>query len=171
MTQLAKDAGGPDLATLRAALRVVQRDLDTEEPGPGRLRLVGTETGVFVALPDGRFWPGGAGALPSAPNLPEAVAAVAEATQECLGEILWKVWPLCPDHGTGMYVRATESAGPAWACGLEGGHTAAAVGELRRAAARVRPPGADGADDPEAAADTPITREPLPVDGDESVPA
>jgi hypothetical protein len=171
MTQLAKDAGGPDLATLRAALRVVQRDLDTEGPGPGRLRLVGTETGVFVALPDGRFWPGGAGALPAAPDLAEAVAAVAEATQECLGEILWKVWPRCPDHGVGMYVWATESAGPAWACRLEGGHTAAAVGELRRTAVRARLPVADGADAPETVADTPVTRESFPGDGDESVPA
>jgi hypothetical protein len=159
---------GPDLATLRAALRVVQRDLDAEEPGPGRLRLIGTETGVFVALPDGRFWPGGAGALPDAPDLAEAVAAVAEATQECLNEVLWKVWPLCPDHGVGMYVRAAESAGPEWACGLDGGHTAAAVGELGRAAARARPPAVG---DPEALAGTSATPELLSGDGDESMPA
>jgi hypothetical protein len=138
-------SAGPDLATLRAALRAVQRDLDAERPSPGRLQLIGTESGVFVALPDGRFWPGGMGALPDAPDLAEAVAAVAEATQECLGEILWKVWPLCPDHGVGMSVH--PGAEPTWECGLDGGHPAAAIGELGRAAARVRPPVPGGTGD------------------------
>jgi len=125
---------GPDLATLRAALRAIQRDLDVEQPGTGRLRLVGTEAGMFVALPDGRYWPGRA--VVADGEFTETVARVAEAAQECLAEILWKTWPRCPEHETGLRVgrRDSGSDGPAWECALDGGHTVAVVGELGRAA-------------------------------------
>jgi hypothetical protein len=164
------------LAALRLALRLVQRDVDGYPPPnagddqdgaragealptrPGgaasgaRLRLVGSELGVFVALPDGRFWAGGAGPLPTAAEGVEALVAVAARVQECFAEILWHSWPRCPDHPTVLRAEAAPAnavagAAPAaatgvapsgaagteeavWRCDAEAGHTVAPVGSL-----------------------------------------
>ncbi|MBL7497036.1 hypothetical protein [Frankia nepalensis] len=166
-----------ELAPLRAALRLVQRDLDAGSPsgpgldaepgaegldaggeavvaGTGRFRLVATEQGVFVALPDGRFWVGGAGALPLADPRGEhadsaaATVAVAMGAQECLSELLWHRWPRCPEHGATL--RAETADGEAvWCCGV--GHRVAAVGGLARA--MTRPPASPGTGVPAAVQD------------------
>jgi hypothetical protein len=102
----------PDLTALRSALRAVQRDLDGDAPTPGRLRLIGTEQGVFVALPDGRFWPAGGGPLPITDQSAAAVVAVAAAVQECLAEILWLAWPRCPEHDAVLRPERASSTDP-----------------------------------------------------------
>ncbi|MDT3443796.1 MULTISPECIES: hypothetical protein [unclassified Pseudofrankia] len=156
------------LAGLRAALRLVQRDLDshpgdgpaigTDDDGTGgldldgdgsgeatglavagssRFRLVGTEQGFFVALPDGRFWPAGAGPLPLGAEGDEAVLAVALGVQECFAEILWHAWPRCPRHGAALRAEARTPADEViWRCGADEGHDVAPVGHLAIAAPR-----------------------------------
>jgi hypothetical protein len=139
-----------ELSGLRAALRLVQRDLDgyprvetrdqpAEDgddaqlpvgvPGVARLQLVGTEQGVFVALPDGQFWPAGAGPLPGGTQGAATVVAVATRVQECLAEILWHSWPRCPDHDAAL--RPEDCADDAvWCCDDEAGHQVAPIGRL-----------------------------------------
>lgn len=145
-----------DLANLRAALRLVQRDLDgypradardqpTEDgdeapqtagsPGAARLQLVGTEQGVFVALPDGRFWPAGAGPLPGGTEGAATVIAVAARAQECLAEILWHSWPPCPDHSAALRAEAGDEEA-VWYCDADAGHEVAPIGQLTHAASR-----------------------------------
>ncbi|ONH31233.1 hypothetical protein [Pseudofrankia asymbiotica] len=156
------------LAGLRAALRLVQRDLDSHPgggpaigtdddgtdgvdldgdslgeatglavAGSGRFQLVGTEQGFFVALPDGRFWPAGAGPLPLGAEGDEAVLAVALGVQECFGEILWHAWPHCPRHGTTLRAEARDPADEViWRCDADEGHDVAPVGHLAAAASR-----------------------------------
>ncbi|WP_448316046.1 hypothetical protein [Streptomyces sp. CO7] len=156
---------------LEAALAVVNRGLSATLPGQGELVLVVAPCGgppgpdghdrehVHVALPDGR-WHGDrvnagdpeAGDLPEPEDPSTVLAVVAEAAQETVMELLWKVWPTCPEHGTGLHCRPagtidageTRAAGvigrPVWRCG--GGrdgesHDVAVVGEL---AALVRRP-------------------------------
>ncbi|WP_045876096.1 hypothetical protein [Pseudofrankia sp. DC12] len=143
-----------ELAGLRAALRLVQRDLDShprvetrnrpaeaedqagdEADGPAgipraaRLQLVGTEQGVFVALPDGRFWPAGAGPLPGGTQGGATVVAVAMRVQECLAEILWHSWPRCSDHDTALRPEACDDDA-VWCCDADVGHQVAAIGRL-----------------------------------------
>ena len=140
-----------DLAGLRAALRLVQRDIDgfhradgrggvaqaADDDGgaspPGavgeaRFHLVGTEQGVFVALPDGRFWPAGSGPLPAGAEKAAAVVAVATRAQECLAEILWHSWPRCPDHD-GVLRAAAEGDDAVWRCDAAD-HQVARIGRL-----------------------------------------
>jgi hypothetical protein len=141
-----------ELAGLRAALRLVQRDVDryprpdTRQGAPretddadevlglpgasggARFQLVGTEQGVFVALPDGRFWPAGAGPVPAGVAGAAAVAAVAVRAQECLAEILWHSWPRCPDHDAVLRAQAGDEDA-VWNCEAAG-HPVAAIGGL-----------------------------------------
>jgi hypothetical protein len=145
-----------ELASLRAALRLVQRDLDDypradprdqpiedgdEAPeaaspqGAARLQLVGTEQGVFVALPDGRFWPAGAGPLPGGTEGAATVVAVAARAQECLAEILWHSWPRCPDHDAALRAEAGEEDA-VWFCDADAGHEVAPIGHLAQAGSR-----------------------------------
>jgi hypothetical protein len=159
------------LAGLRAALRLVQRDLDSHPgggpaigaddttrdvdldgdgageaaglavAGSGRFQLVGTEQGFFVALPDGRFWPAGAGPLPLGAEGAEAVVAVAMGVQECFTEILWHAWPRCPRHAATLRAEAeAEAEVPTgevmWRCYEDGSHDVAPVGRLTIAAPR-----------------------------------
>ena len=186
-----------ELARWRVGLRLVQRDLDLWPGGDsgeasdaddlgreaaarppslgttlgGRFRLVATEDGIFVALPDGRYWPAGAGPLPAPRRDAEATgaaaedaAAVATRVQECLSEILWYRWPRCPDHGTTPRPVAPGAPpdgdadseppdGPAtWHCDAGPGHPVAPVGRLATA---LSPRGADPASHPAAMPDPP----------------
>ncbi|OHV38162.1 MULTISPECIES: hypothetical protein [Pseudofrankia] len=181
------------LAGLRAALRLVQRDLDSHPgdgpaigaddttrdvdlvgdgdgdgageaagrlvTGSGRFQLVGTEQGFFVALPDGRFWPAGAGPLPLGAEGAEAVVAVAVGVQECFTEILWHAWPRCPRHAATLRAEAGDEV-PAgevtWRCYEDGSHDVAPVGRLAIAVPR-----SSGAPGPALAAASPATH-PLP---------
>lgn len=148
---------------LEAALAVVNRDLAATLPGEDELVLVVAlsgdpsrpdghdREGVYVALPDGRWHGDRVNAWDPEPEDPSAVlAVVAEAAQETVMELLWKVWPTCPEHRTGLHSGpagitgarepgADGAAGPpVWRCG--GGrngerHDVALVGELT-----VRPP-------------------------------
>ncbi|GAB2810913.1 hypothetical protein GCM10022221_05430 [Actinocorallia aurea] len=63
----------------------------------------------------------------------------ADALQETVMDKTWKVWPVCPEHGTGLHLdqrsaheRGAEPAGAFWFCRVEGGHRVAAVGKLSR---------------------------------------
>ncbi|MEV6192994.1 hypothetical protein AB0M19_11400 [Streptomyces sp. NPDC051920] len=147
-----------------AALAVVNRDLVATLPGqealvllvvPSEETLPGAAAGeeqVYVALPD-RRWHGNAvngtdleeGAPPEPDDDTAVLAAVADAAQETVMELLWQVWPVCPDHGTGMHPRPPgtsadwypgrpDAAGaPVWWCrgGRDGAcHDVCPVGEL-----------------------------------------
>ncbi|MFE5208932.1 hypothetical protein [Streptomyces sp. NPDC056600] len=143
---------------LEAALAVVNRDLSATLPGQDKLVLVVAPSGdaprpdghdredVYVALPDGRWHGDQVNARDPEPEDPSTVlAVVAEAAQETVMELLWKVWPTCPEHRTGLHSRpaGTNDTGepgaagligpPVWRCG--GGrdgesHDVAVVGEL-----------------------------------------
>ncbi|MEU3555382.1 hypothetical protein [Streptomyces fragilis] len=104
---------------------------------------------VYVAMPDGR-WHGDRvnhweTEEPEPDDPATALAVVAEAAQSTVMELLRQVWPVCPEHGSGVHVRpagATDdrdhgqagAAGPpVWWCGggREGRcHDVAPVGEL-----------------------------------------
>jgi hypothetical protein len=181
------------LAGLRAALRLVQRDVDshpgadpgatTEDgfggdeadgdptrvvagrpaAGPGRFRLVGTEQGFFVALPDGRFWLAGAGPLPLGVEGADAVVAVAVGVQECFAEILWHAWPRCPVHDTTL--RAEPRALPdevIWCCDGGEGHDVAPVGRVGAAVSQVAAAASRTAVRDPALATTSIEAPPVP---------
>ncbi|WP_328720127.1 hypothetical protein OHT52_11930 [Streptomyces sp. NBC_00247] len=152
---------------LEAALAVVNRDVRATLPGQEPLVLVSVpsseppspaSTGgeqVYVAMPDGS-WQGNAvnawepdEDYPPEPDDPDTfLAVVAEAAQETLMELLRRVWPVCPAHGTGTHTYPPESADgerpgeadlsgpPAWWCGGGRGgrwHKVATVGELAAA--------------------------------------
>ncbi|MGW0853784.1 hypothetical protein [Streptomyces sp. NPDC002690] len=149
---------------LEAALAVVNRDVRATLPGQEPLVLMSVPSDeppspasaggeqVYVAMPDGS-WQGNPvnpwdldDGYPPEPDDPDTfLAVVAEAAQETVMELLWRVWPVCPAHGTGMHTYPPESAGgerpdeadlsgpPAWWCGggRDGGwHEVARVGEL-----------------------------------------
>lgn len=107
--------------------------------GNGRCQLVGTEEGFFVALPDGRFWPAGAGPLPLGGEGPEAVVAVAVGVQESFAEILWFTWPRCPEHATTLRAEACDGTAT-WRCDTDDGHDVAPIGRLAHAHRRPSAP-------------------------------
>lgn len=121
------------LDRLEAAMRAVQRDVDMSAEPRHRLRLVvvpdqahAGEELAFIALEDGRYWSGGT----QLDYVDEgtALASVAEATQDCLVEVLRQVWPLCPVHDAVLSVRRGRT--PTWWCAAGQGHEDAAVGSM-----------------------------------------
>ncbi|MEU1462756.1 hypothetical protein ABZ467_19125 [Streptomyces sp. NPDC005727] len=149
---------------LEAALAVVNRDLTATLPGQDALILMaeppwqpmspgGTDRGqVYVAMPDGR-WHGNAvnpcdveeGDPPEPDDAATILAVVAEAAQSTIMELLWQVWPICPEHKIGTHARAAgaaegwsrgegDAAGPPvwWCRGTRDsdGHDVSPVGEL-----------------------------------------
>jgi hypothetical protein len=124
------------LETLRAALRVVARDLPTRGiEGEPEIEILEDcfPVGAGVRLADGGLlnWSGpvlpGEGADPV-----RALSALAVMIQESLLEWTWRVWPVCPWHSLG--VHGSEHDGAAvWWCAGDGGHVLAPVGELSRA--------------------------------------
>ncbi|WDO05673.1 hypothetical protein ME763_08365 [Streptomyces murinus] len=152
---------------LEAALAVVNRDVRATLPGQEPLILMVTPAPdgaagsdgsyggqVYVAMADGRSHGNpvhagdleeGGGAPPEPGDAATVLSVVAEAAQETVMELLWRVWPLCREHGTGMHPRPagtsedwcpdeTAAAGPpVWWCrgGRNGGcHDASPIGEL-----------------------------------------
>lgn len=122
--------------TLRAALRIVARDL--------RLRGIEGEpeieilqdwflVGAGIRLADGERLNWGGPILPTMCDDPTvALASLARLIQESLLERTWQVWPVCPGHDLG--VHASERHGAAvWWCAGDDGHILAPVGELARA--------------------------------------
>ena len=123
------------LETLRAALRVMARDLPTRGiEGEPEIEVLEDcfPVGAGVRLADGVRLNWGGPTLPNMCDDPAvALTGLAIMTQESLLERTWRVWPLCPRHDLG--VHGSERNGTAvWWCAGEGGHVLAPVGELAR---------------------------------------
>lgn len=148
MTALARrildDVGfdpGFDLAperveTLRAALRVIARDLPMRGiEGEPEIEILEDwfPVGAGVRLADGEQLNWGGHILPGACDDPtEALTSLAIMIQESLLEWTWRVWPVCPRHDLGVHGAERDGAA-VWWCAGDGGHTLAPVGELSRA--------------------------------------
>ncbi|MEV0480528.1 hypothetical protein AB0I69_07890 [Streptomyces sp. NPDC050508] len=123
------------LETLRAALRVMARDLTTRGiEGEPEIEVLEDwfPVGAGVRLADGVRLNWGGPILPNMCDDPAvALTSLAVMTQESLLERTWRVWPVCPRHELG--VHGSERNGTAvWWCAGEGGHVLAPVGELSR---------------------------------------
>lgn len=132
---------------LEAALAVVNRDVKATLPGERDLVLMvvdsagGTECSgegegaqVYVAMADGH-WQGNAvndGECAGPMDAEAVLARVADAAQETVSELLWRVWPVCREHRLGVHVRSVGDGGGSvgWWCRGGGCHEVAAVGEL-----------------------------------------
>lgn len=113
------------LVSLEEALKVVERDV----------RAAGITGTLRVIVPDwdvmGMAWVEFEGICQGNSIRPGTgpLWAVADATQEVVMEVLWRVWPVCPVHNQGL--RAESEDGIAvWHCTGSGTHTVAPVGEL-----------------------------------------
>lgn len=110
-----------------AALDAVNRDLAATLPEAGPMRLMWTPSDdedipdqYHAALPDGRLHAGVQGL--------DAVA-IAEAAQETVQAVLWRVWPVCLEHRTGVHTRAGTDERAVWWCRAGEGHVLCQVGE------------------------------------------
>jgi hypothetical protein len=124
------------LETLRAALRIIARDLPTRGiEGEPEIEVLEDwfPVGAGVRLADGERLNWGGHILPSVCDDPTmALTSLAIMIQESLLEWTWRVWPVCPRHDLG--VHGSERDGTAvWWCAGDGGHMLAPVGELSRA--------------------------------------
>jgi hypothetical protein len=132
------------------ALEVVQRDVDATAAEPHRLHFVSVPSGreasddrIFLATEDGSYWSGGSSCFGDDEST--AQASVADTAQDCLMEVTHQVWPVCPDHERGIWVRVGDGSpyargdgsaarSPRWWCDAGGGHPLSAIGSLRRRA-------------------------------------
>jgi hypothetical protein len=129
------------------ALELVQRDIDATAEEPHRLRFVSVPSGgdvtddpIFLSIEDGSYWSGGSSCFGDDES--SARASVAETAQDCLMDVTHQVWPLCPDHDRGLWVRdgdepyaqgdGTSARSPTWWCDAGGGHSVSAIGAMRR---------------------------------------
>jgi hypothetical protein len=122
--------------TLRAALRVIARDLPTRGiEGEPEIEILEDcfPVGAGVRLANGDRLNWGGPILPGMCDDPTtALTSLAIMIQESLLEWTWRVWPVCPRHDLG--VHGSERDGTAvWWCVGDGGHVLAPVGELSRA--------------------------------------
>ncbi|MFG2480758.1 hypothetical protein [Streptomyces fagopyri] len=107
---------------------------------------------VYVAMPDGRRHGNAVNAYdleegdpPEPDDATTVLTVVADAAQSTIMELLRQVWPICPEHRTGMHPRpagttddryegGTDAAGPPvwWCRGRRDGdcHGVSLVGEL-----------------------------------------
>ncbi|MFF4705353.1 hypothetical protein ACWC4D_33085 [Streptomyces sp. NPDC001288] len=127
------------LETLRAALRIVARDLTTRGiRGEPEIEVLEDchPVGAGVRLADGERLDRGGPVQPSQCDDPTtALTGLAVLIQESLLERTWQVWPVCARHRLG--VHGSEREGSAvWWCAGDGGHALARVGELARTAGR-----------------------------------
>jgi hypothetical protein len=162
--RLLDDAGfepGFDLAperleTLRAALRVVARDLPARGiEGEPEIEVLEDwfPVGAGVRLAGGERLNWGGHILPAMCDEPAtALAGLAVLIQESLLERSWQVWPVCPRHDLGVHGSEREREA-VWWCAGDGGHVLAPVGGLARAlgsrpsgrrSVAVRPPLSEG---------------------------
>jgi hypothetical protein len=117
-------------ATLEHALEVVERDVRTSGI-TGELRLV-THDWDSRGLAWVKFQGGyhGNGIEPIAGSSAQgALVDVADAVQETIMELIWKVWPVCATHDHGLHA-GYEHGMAVWRCTGDGTHTVASVGEL-----------------------------------------
>ncbi|MEY9876528.1 hypothetical protein ABH931_006038 [Streptacidiphilus sp. MAP12-33] len=116
------------------ALVLLNRDLAASEPEAEPFALLLNEYGVYVGFPS---WGAQGSPLPEDPEA--GLHQVADAAQESAMEHLWRVWPVCPDHGFGVHPR-TEDGQVLWWCagrGPDEGHgTPVGTFEARRAVSR-----------------------------------
>jgi len=116
--------------TLRTALEVVERDV----------RATGIEGTLRLVTPDwdgvGNVWVEfqggfhGNGIPPVAgADAQGALAVVADAVQETIMELTWKVWPVCGTHDRGLRAELHDEVA-VWRCTGGGTHTVAPIGEL-----------------------------------------
>ncbi|MFG1679970.1 hypothetical protein ACGFNP_07325 [Nonomuraea sp. NPDC049269] len=116
--------------TLERALEVVERDVRTGGI-TGTLRLTTHEEDsrslAWVEF-QGRYH--GNGIPANAGSDPQGVLwEVADAVQETIMALIWRVWPVCATHDRGLHA-GWEHGMAVWRCAGDGTHTAAPVGEL-----------------------------------------
>jgi hypothetical protein len=68
-----------------------------------------------------------------------ALARVADATQEVIMEMIWRVWPVCSTHDRGLNAELEDEIA-VWRCTGAGTHVVAPVGELTTMPPRSRKP-------------------------------
>lgn len=122
--------------TLRAALRIVARDLPTRGiEGEPEIEVLEDwfPAGAGVRLADGERLDWGGPILPSMCEDPTtALTCLTIMIQESLLEQTWHVWPVCPGHDLGVHGSERDGAA-VWWCSGDGGHVLALVGELSHA--------------------------------------
>jgi hypothetical protein len=131
-------------ARCRAALAVVQRDLDATGLGEFVMRPVNLAGGpislsMYAALPDGRSWSGGCGGM--TPDMTDTALLwyTAHSVSDTLGEVLKIGWPVCAAHGGEPMTPPSHREVPHgeidgviwwWCRARRRGHPAAPVGQL-----------------------------------------
>ncbi|MBF8189683.1 hypothetical protein ITP53_28915 [Nonomuraea sp. K274] len=116
--------------TLEHALDVVKRDVRARGI-TGTLRLV-THDWDSRGLAWVEFQGGyhGNGIPPIMGSTPQtALAQVADAVQETIMELIWRVWPVCATHDLGLHAGWDQGIA-VWRCTSNGAHIVAPVGEL-----------------------------------------
>ncbi|MEU6725963.1 hypothetical protein ABZ917_19865 [Nonomuraea wenchangensis] len=117
-------------ATLEHALEIVERDVRARGiTGTLRLTTHDWDKGghAWVVFEGGYH---GNGILPIMGSDPQtALAQVADAVQETIMELTWRVWPVCATHDLGLHAGG-ENGIAVWRCAGDGTHTVAPVGEL-----------------------------------------
>ncbi|MEU7835746.1 hypothetical protein [Nonomuraea sp. NPDC049129] len=113
-------------SALEQALEVVERDVRARGI-TGALRLITPGDGALTWV---EFQGGyhGAGIIADG-DINDLLADVAEAVQETIMELTWKVWPVCATHDRGLHVGCEQGI-TVWRCTGDGSHTVAPVGEL-----------------------------------------
>ncbi|WP_131589657.1 hypothetical protein [Streptomyces seoulensis] len=59
-----------------------------------------------------------------------AAPGIAGAAQETVRAVLWQVWPMRPEHRTGVHMDARADDRAVWWCRAGVGHELVEVGEL-----------------------------------------
>ncbi|MET8864372.1 hypothetical protein ABZW11_15645 [Nonomuraea sp. NPDC004580] len=116
--------------TLEEALAVVERDARaTGVTGTLRLNVPDWDPQGYARVEFRGAYQGN-GMAPSTGSDPVgALAEVADAAQEVIVEMIWRAWPVCPEHDRGLWV-AYQDETVVWRCTYGGAHLVAAVGEL-----------------------------------------
>jgi hypothetical protein len=109
------------------AMRLVQADLTRTVSYIGSLTLAKLDDGsTAVFLPGGVYWVGALiGDVGEDPGV--ALVTVAEAVQDSIAEMLWKLWPVCGQHDSGVHPELVDGRG-IWRCSQ--GHELSLIGEL-----------------------------------------
>ncbi|AQZ67229.1 hypothetical protein BKM31_42415 [[Actinomadura] parvosata subsp. kistnae] len=118
---------------LEQALKVVERDVRAAEI-TGTLRLIThdrDDNGHAWVEFQGGYWSNHGTSIPpiAGGDVQGALACVADATQEVIMELTWKVWPVCATHDRGLRAELVHGIA-VWRCTGDGTHTVAPIGEL-----------------------------------------